>query len=407
MNGFDIVILGGGASGLAAAVCAQKRGARVLVLEKMDKPLKKLLATGNGRCNLANTGAPVFFHGADFARAAFDALPARELLAILEQNGLRLTVQDTRVYPSCLQASAVAGWLLALAGQAGVSILCGQSVKGLARENGAFVVRTETDAFAAPVVIGAGGGMAQPKLGSDGSLYALFERMGHRVIPPRPALSPLVTQKNALRGLEGMRAPAIVTLYVNEKPAARTQGEALFGQDTLSGVCAMQLAGDAGDALAQGKAVRAGVDFSPMLGLTAQQNARLDAAEQSNHPALARALFAQKARLLPGAHPLLGLAPAPLLKKLEHTTDPDALSKLLYDFPVPVVGVRGFEQAQVTRGGLDTRDFDPATMRSRLAPGLYACGELLDADGDCGGFNLSFAFISGMLAGRDAAGRIH
>ncbi|MBQ9197457.1 MAG: NAD(P)/FAD-dependent oxidoreductase, partial [Clostridia bacterium] len=239
-----------------------------------------------------------------------------------------------------------------------------------------------------------------PKLGAVNA-YALLTSLGCRLIAPSPALSPLETEKAPLKGLSGLRLPAVLTLCGDGKPVACAQGEALFADYGVSGVCAMQLAREAGNLLRAGKKAMLYIDFSPAMGLGDYVMGRQAPLPPGSNEAGLRRWLEDRRRALPG-DPLLGALPRLLREKLQKAPQAD-LPRLLCAYPLAVTGVRGFDQAQVTQGGIDTADFDPATLQCLRLPGLYACGEMLNVDGDCGGFNLQFAFACGLLAGESAA----
>ena len=264
----DVIIIGGGAAGLTAALSASQRGARVTVLESAPRIGRKILASGNGRCNLANLG-PMRYNGdTALAKAVMAAYPVEKVLAFFSGLGL-VTVAEAggRVYPACGQAAAVLDVLrLALARQ-GVKVVCEAPVTKLERTKAGFRAVTPQGAFEAPAVVAAFGGMAGGKLGHDGGPYQLLTKLGHTLVPPRPALTALVTEKKAVRGLSGLRLPARLTLCDGVKPVEAASGEALFTDYGVSGVCAMQLSRTAGELLNRGKQPMLYLDFSPMLGL--------------------------------------------------------------------------------------------------------------------------------------------
>ncbi len=397
-----ILILGGGASGLAAAVIAAENGADVTVLEKNDRVGKKLLATGNGRCNLANMGEMAYYGDALFAREVMKALPAAQVLAFFDRIGLPTRADGSgRVYPACNQAAAVLDVLRERLQALQVRVETQAEARHVLPAAGGYRVLTGRGEFRAARVLICCGGLAAPKLGAANA-YGLLTENACRLITPAPALSPLETEKAPLRGLSGLRLAATLALCDGTRPVCRTQGEVLFADYGLSGVCAMQLARDAWRLLCEGKSPCVYVDFSPALGLGEYRMCRLPPASPfENETALREWLGSRRARL-PGQELLLGALPRVLRERLREAP-PERLPRLLCAYPLRVTGVRGFDQAQVTQGGIDTADFDPHTLEHRRRKGLYACGEILNVDGDCGGYNLMFAFASGLLAGRAAA----
>ena len=400
MKNNTVLIIGGGASGLAAAVIAARRGMRVTLLERSDRVGKKLLATGNGRCNLANLGAPCYFGDAAFARQVLQNMPVSAVLAFFEEIGLPTRADAAgRVYPACSQAAAVLDVLRAQLDALGVTVATGCEVRALRPVSGMWQAQTSQGPFTAARVIVCCGGLAAPKLGAVNA-YSLLTDLGCRLVPPAPALTPLETEKSPLKGLSGLRLPATLTLCADGAPAARTQGEVLFADYGVSGVCAMQLARDAHNLLRAGRDVRLYIDFSPTLAIGSYQLARLAPAPPTENEGAVRAFLSARAGLPDG--PLTGALPRLLRAKLARLPACD-LPRLLCAYPLRVIGVRGFDQAQITQGGIDPRDFDPATLAHRTLSGLHACGEVLNVDGDCGGYNLQFAFATGLLAGRAAS----
>ncbi len=396
-----VLVIGGGAAGLTAAICAARQGAKVTVLEKMDRVGKKILATGNGRCNVMNVG-PLKYHGGEaFAKEVLTHADVRRVAAFFDSLGLNLREEeDGRVYPASGLASSVLDVLRLGCARHGVETVCGMAVSRIEKLNGSWLAFAGDKQYTADAVIVAGGGKAAPKLGSDGSAYALLTSKGHRLISPRPAITQLKTETEPIRGLNGIRAQAEVWLTRRDTILQREKGEILFTEYGVSGVAAMQLARDAAGATLH-------ICLLPAFNME----------ETDLFPALLRRaeLFfdAPLEQYFSGwLHVRLGMAimkragigPLSRLCASLSSREISALASFMVDFPLAITGVQGFDSAQVTAGGIDTRDFDPATMASRLASGLYAVGEVLDVDGDCGGFNLLFAWAGGILAGENAPG---
>lgn len=395
MNDTGILILGGGASGLAAAIEAARSGADVTVLEKLDRVGKKILATGNGRCNLLNLNAsPADYNDPSFVGRVFAQYDVQSDLAFFRSMGL-LTTADSegRVYPRSNAASSVLDVLRMECARLGVRIVCGEAVSSIRRENGAFVVGDDC----ARAVIVACGGKAAPAQGTDGSGYRLLEAFGHTCTPLRPALVQLRTDPDFVKGLKGLRASVTLTLQEPSGETHASSGEALFTDYGLSGIAAMELSRFAAD----GGTLY--IDFLPDL-VDGQTLSLL-------HEAKARGAGRPLEQLLTGAmHSRIGQSVLrdTLRRKLtspcDTLTDGElrSLEKALKAFPLTVRGTKGFADAQVTAGGLDVSEFSD-TLESKRAPGLFACGEILNIDGKCGGYNLTFAWSSGRLAGRSAA----
>lgn len=394
-----VVIIGGGAAGMVCAIEAARRGARVTVLERMDRVGKKLLATGNGRCNLMNTGEPQYPRGEYFARKVLSKCGPEEQKHFWERLGLRLREEsEGRVYPACGQASSVLDTLRLAMHVEGVEVRCGLHVRKIEGTKGNFTVHAGEDVFHADEVVVAGGGQAQPKLGSDGSAVKLLESLGHRVFPAQPVLTQVMCDTRPLQGLSGIRVKAEITVRRKDKVFYKENGEVLFADYGLSGVCMMNAAGF----LQPG--VTLTLNLLPGMGLASVQEAEEELLRRRD----AWPFAAMESLLCGLCVPRLASA---LCKEagisfkgntVGRLTEREAtrMAALMADFCVEVTGVKGFDQAQVTRGGAHVKEFDPETMESRLVPGLYAAGEALDVDGLCGGYNLMFAFGSGIIAGR-------
>ncbi|MDR1891585.1 MAG: NAD(P)/FAD-dependent oxidoreductase [Oscillospiraceae bacterium] len=411
----NIAIIGGGASGLIAAVSAARTGARVTVFERLPRMGKKLLATGNGRCNLSNARASAdnlwAYHGADieFAVPALNRFSPCDTVAFFEGLGVLCRVEaQGRMYPACGQASAVLDALRFECERLGVRVLTDTEVTGIqAAEPGQesdaprFLLqmadsRPDTEVFPyADRVIIASGGKSAKEHGSNGSGFVLLEDLGHKITLLSPALAPIKTQTDFVRQLRGVRVCAVVTLVNNGKNAEIRHGEILFTEYGVSGIPAMQLS-------------RYVSKIGCVLVLDLLPDFALERLLSSAAELLSHAGDESASRLLAG---FLGrrLAEA-VLKRFGHSPetpakdiDIPAFFRLAKALPLEVTGTAGFGASQVTAGGADTSQFNPQTMESRLCKGLYACGEVLDIDGDCGGYNLQWAWSSGRLAAQSAA----
>ncbi|MBR1496672.1 MAG: aminoacetone oxidase family FAD-binding enzyme [Oscillospiraceae bacterium] len=396
-----VIIIGGGASGMAAALRAAERGAEVTLLERQARLGRKLLATGNGRCNLTNTQAraPGHYHGEapGFAVPALDTWPPEAVLDYFAALGLKtVTEYGGRIYPMSDHAGSVLDVLRLALENAGVRIITGAAVEGLSREKGGFLAHWDGGEVRGNVAIVACGGCAGSRLGGVMDGYRLLQSLGHSRTPLYPALAPLRTASEYPRALKGIRVDASVRLRCGGKTLAEARGDVLFTETGLSGTAIFDIARAA--ALG-GAGLRASLDFFP--GENAKALRRDLDARRARWPEL------EANRVLTGTvHNRLGLMlckAAGLSGGAALGAVPDAaldrLSALMKDFSLEVTGVGGFDAAQVTAGGVRCSEFVPETLQSRLVPGLYACGEVLDIDGDCGGFNLQWAWASGLLAG--------
>lgn len=417
---------------MAAALEASRRGARCLVLEGMDSPGKKILASGNGRCNLTNLNITANdYHSShlDFCAGVLEQWSCRAMRRYWAQLGLATREEEDRIYPYSLQARSVLRVIAEALRNSSCKINLDSKVNGIKmhqpinlggeRKQPYYTVYT-TDGrhYTAPAVILASGGMAAPALGSDGSGYALFTELGHRLIHPQPALVQLLADGIPKR-LSGTRCRVSLRLGGRHgKGYAPESGELLFTDYGLSGICALNLSAGIAHVLQKGRAIALHIDFLPdIIPESALKITKALRESQPNSPAsawglsylpekLSALLFAQLGRELQQAH---GVTP----RRLSHVEqlcladlDDETLFRLVRyakDWTCRITGTKGFGFAQVTRGGLDTQDFNPYTLQSLICPGLFACGEVLDVDGRCGGYNLHWAFASGNVAGQNAA----
>ena len=396
-----VIVIGGGASGiLAALTAAENPNNRVLLLERQQRIGRKLLATGNGRCNLTNTGAaPENYHGEDpdFVRPTLSAFGPEDALRYFHRLGL-LTAEEYggRVYPLSNSANSVLDVLRLALDRAGVEQRCAAPVKSLRREKRGFAVEIEGEPLQGDAVILACGGAAGAKLGGVMDGYQLAKSLGHKRTGLYPALVQLVTEPEYPRALKGVRAESALTLTRRGFALAKSRGELQFTDNGVSGPAVFDLSRAAATG---GEGLTLHIRLLPLeeaeiLSLLRERQAgypELPASEIMTgmlHNRLGRMLVKYA-----------GLSPNTPLRELTEA-ELGTLARACVDFRLPVKGTEGFDHAQVTAGGLRTADFDPATLESRLVPGLFACGELLDVDGDCGGYNLQWAWASGRLAGR-------
>ncbi len=395
----DTIIIGGGAAGMAAAIAAAEVGGRVTLLERQSRVGRKLLATGNGRCNLSNraAGDGTHYHGEQpgFSRAVLARYGVEDTLAWFRALGLITAEEpDGKLYPYSNMAGSVLDVLRFALERPGITVRCGERVTALRHEKGGFAVETETDRLRAGRVILAAGGCAGAKLGGVTDGYQLAAALGHSRTSLHPALVQIKTDPTYPRALKGVKADAAVRLLRGRECLAETRGEILFTEYGVSGPAIFALSRAAATG---GEGLRLSLDL--LSGWTEAETAAWLRARR-------RAGLSETAQLLTGTlHTRLGQtvcrAAGFTNQPPETLTDGDLerIARSLRGFSLPVTGVCGFDQAQVTAGGLRTAEFDSETLESRLVPGLFAVGEVLDVDGDCGGFNLQWAWSSGRAAG--------
>lgn len=396
----DCIILGGGAAGLTAAAALGESGLRVTVIERLDRVGKKLISTGNGRCNLSNADMrPALYGPAEaFVADVYAATPPADVLRFFSRLGLMTAAEDGRIYPRSMQAAAVLDVLRMACDRPNVQLMTGQrAVSAAPSRRGGWSVQLESgEGLFAPALLCAMGGSAAPSMGTDGSGVQLMTALGHSATPCVPALVQLRSDHPALRALKGIRVQATLTLRIDGAPAAQETGELLFCDYGLSGVCVFQLSRVASRALAQKRRIAVSVNLLPeMDDLPAWLHERIAARPVLPAASLFTGVFHRllAQALLREAH----IAPdTPVAALKGHETD--ALCRAVGALTFAITGTQGFAQAQVTSGGIRRDELDPRTMASRLFDGLYLAGEVIDVDGPCGGYNLHFAFASALTA---------
>lgn len=383
----------------AALTAAEGKENTVILLERQSRVGRKLLATGNGRCNLTNTGAALKnYHGQNpaFALPSLQAFPPEEVITWFRSLGLVTTEQyGGRVFPLSESAGSVLDVLRFALASAGVAVHAGETAKRLEKSDGKLTVTTDLAVYRADAVIVACGGKAGGKLGGVSDGYDLLSSLGHRCTPLYPALVPLKTDTDFPRSLKGVRAEAAIRLVRGGKLCGKSRGELQFTEKGVSGPAAFDLSREA--SVGGGELI---LDFLPDL--PEEEVLTLLCRRQELSPELENgSIFAGMlhSRLGMAVVRASGLRPSGNIGELT-ARDVSALLQTAKAFCLCVTGTDSFDNAQITAGGICTDGFDPDTLESRLVPGVFACGEVLDLDGDCGGYNLQWAWASGRKAGR-------
>lgn len=407
MNTYDVIVCGSGAAGMMAAIVAARRGKKVVLLEKLSKPGAKLKATGGGRCNLTNTldndtFMRRFGREGRFMTPALKAFDHQALIAFFEQLGVETHAPDGyRVFPVTHNAETILSALEKELERLRVDIRCPQKVTELLHDGEQVTgVTTETDTFNAPNVILATGGLGYPQLGAEGDGYALSQQVGHSITALHPAMMPLKTKE---RWVAHCRADTIpkVTIRVDLKKAKklRASGDLIFTKTGIRGPAVLDFARDVTPLLEQYGEVPLLINMT--RGMSEDDLLKHFRSYQQKHPE-ATALELLKTLLPePLSRQLCTLAhadPTRRFNRLEGQVRNDLL-KILAWTPLTVTGHDGFKMAMITRGGVTLKEIHPDTMQSRLLKGLYFCGELMNLDGPCGGYNLQWSFASGFVAG--------
>ena len=410
MSTKTVMVIGGGAAGLMAAGQAALCGARVILLEKMKRPGRKICITGKGRCNLTNNAdiddfINHFGKNGRFLRQAFARFFAPELVTFFEENGLGVTLErGGRYFPTSGKAPDIVNVLLSWLAALKVEIRNNTQVKSLVIHDEKLIgVISKNGKITCDSVILTTGGASYPATGSTGDGYRFAEQAGHTIIPVRPALVPLKITGGIHPELAGLELRNVeARLYIDGKRKRQLFGEIHFLKYGVSGPIILTLSGDAVDGLRDGKKVTLVVDLKPALSLQ-KLDARLIRDFEKRH----RETFAEILR---------GLLPAQLVPFcLEQTKIPanrpggeiskkerKRLLQWLKNIRLEVNGYRSFSEAIVTAGGVSLKEVNPRSMESKIVQGLFLAGEVLDLNGNTGGYNLQAAFSTGWLAGRSA-----
>lgn len=394
-----VCIVGGGAAGMMAAIIAAREGAAVTVLEHNEKTGKKILATGNGRCNLTNLyQAASCYHSQErnLAWEVLEQFDVQETIRFFSELGIYTKNKNGGLYPSSMQASSVQELLEMEARYRKVKIKCREHVTEIqvlqAAAKTVFQVKTETWSYEADAVILACGSKASAIEGADGSGYTLAKSLGLKVIKPLPALVPLKGKGTYFTKWAGTRVEGKVILKAGAQILDTAEGELQLTDYGISGIPVFQLSSQTARLLDSGVPVSVELDFLPDFdekGLEEFLKRRENACPYKTQREL-----------------LTGLLPKKLADVLsEGKTDRKTLVQRIKRFAVEIKGTKAFDMAQVCSGGVSLTEINPKTMECRKIPGIYLAGELLDTDGICGGYNLQWAWSSGACAGYAASKR--
>ena len=412
----QVIIIGAGASGMTAAIFAARQGAKVTLLEHKDRVGKKILSTGNGKCNLSNRKMNADCYrsgGAAFPMQVIERFPVEETLKFFKELGILTKDRNGYLYPLSGQASAVLDVLRTELTECGVTVVTECEIKkiltpGEAERSGdrpGYRVESGKGMFLGDALILATGSRAAPVTGSDGSGYEFARRLGHKVIKPLPALVQLRCKENFYKPISGVRTDATVKIYGNGTFLAEDTGELQLTDYGISGIPVFQVSRYAVRALDAGEKVTAVIDFCPELTrkeTAAELRRRREHAGSRTMEELFTGWLHKKVSQL-----FLNLSGIQSQRPLKELTETEirTLTAVIKEFKTTVTASNSFEQAQICCGGVDVREIDPVTMESKKQKGLYLIGELLDVDAICGGYNLQWAWSTGAIAGTHAGKR--
>lgn len=399
---WDVLVIGAGASGMMAAITAARENKKVCIIEKLDKAGKKILATGNGKCNYTNEIMHEDCYGGDkaFVKQVLEVFSVDDCLNFFHSIGVYPKNKNGYFYPNSEQAASVANALLFELERLGVKIVYETITKEIVSSEEEVCVWTNKGCFIGKKLVIATGLLAAPKLGSDGSLFDVIKALGHRFVPILPALCGFYCKGLKFKSVSGVRAHGTVSAYIDGKKVAEDTGEIQFTDYGLSGIPVFQISRHLSKGLYAKKKVEIKINLLPDFDtnkLLDEINYRRSIGASMPVTALLNGLVNQKLSDMI-------LDKAGIDKNMYASSiSVDEMFKIrdyLQEITVNVTNYRDFEFAQVCTGGIPTSDIDHQTLESRLTPNVYFAGEILDVDGICGGYNLHFAWATGYIAGR-------
>ncbi|PIT95365.1 aminoacetone oxidase family FAD-binding enzyme [Candidatus Falkowbacteria bacterium CG10_big_fil_rev_8_21_14_0_10_39_9] len=406
---YDIAVIGGGASGMMAAGRAGELGANVVLLEKNSKLGIKLLATGGGRANITNLSdkrelAASFGKSGAWLLSGLSKFGPEELIEFLNSRGLKTKIEDSgRVFPKSNSAQDVLRTLLDYLDSSGVDIKLGAEVKKIVKvgDNIQKIILADGREVTANKFIICTGGKSYPLTGSTGDAYKWLKQLGHEIIPPRPALVPIILKDKFVRDLEGLSLDDTkINCYQNNKKLCLARGSIMFTGNGLSGPAVLNLSEVIGRVDPKGLELR--LDFLPEL--SADELYHKFQLEFSSSNKMYKNALTELVppKLVDTIINLSGVDPHKKLN-LVSRAERKALVGLLKEFSLTIFGLAGYDRAMVTAGGVSLKEVDGRTMRSKIVSNLYLAGEILDLNGPTGGYNLQLCWTSGYLAGESEA----
>lgn len=416
-----ITIIGGGASGLIAAISAAKvlkqknlNNIEIIILERMDRVGKKLLATGNGKCNITNINAEIkYYHSEniEFVKQIFNKVNCKDVIKFFEDIGLMCRIEkDGKVYPYSNQASSVLDILRLEIQNLGIKTICNFEVDKVYTQNNDFVIvdKNGTEQFTSKLIVSTGG-KAYSNLGSNGSGYKLFKALEHNLIDTFPSLVQIKSDSQFIKALDGIKVFGEASININNKVVKKEKGEILFTDYGLSGIAIMQLSRIVSEYFLKSSKNNIAVtldimpEYSEQAIISLIQKRVVNQGWKTLEDFLTGIINKRVAQMI-----LKSANISPLSRLAETLTRQEIINiaKFIKGWTFQITGTMPFRNAQVTAGGVDTKYFNSSNLESRLVKNLYATGELLDVDGDCGGYNLQWAWATGIIAGKSAANSI-
>lgn len=400
-----IVIIGGGISGFTSAINAKTNNNEVIILEGQDKPLKKLLITGNGKCNYFNEEF-IFSKYHSFNEELLKNIISLEnknkILTFFKSIGIIPRIKENYYYPYSNQAISVKNSFLKEIENKNIKLKLNSYVKDIKKENDKFLVYYNDDVLVCDELIISTGGKSYPKTGSDGSGYNLSKKLGHTINKTLPALVGLKCKEPFLKKLNGVRSNATVSLFINDKLIKSEIGEVQFTNYGLSGICIFNLSSIASRSISENKKVKISINFLDKLKIKNKKSFQeFILSSEYNFKKEKVSYFLDNLLNYKLTNVILEKTKIERNKLVSKLSDNEInmLFENLFSFTMNIIDTNNFESAQITSGGVSLYEINPLTFESKIVSNLYLTGEVLDIDGDCGGYNIAFAVLSGILAG--------
>lgn len=404
-----VLVIGGGAAGMLAAITAARQGAVVTILERNPRVGKKLLTTGNGRCNFTNIHADSqYYQGSNpnFAYMPLQNFSIQQTIAFFEELGIAHKVEEAgKVFPMSDQASSVLDVLRYELEELGVAVICDAYVIDIKQRNGMFTLSVENGStWQGDAVVLAAGGKAMPSTGSDGNGYSLAQKLGHTLVDVFPGLVQLKLEGNFFKQIDGVKFVGTAELLHKDKCIAKDRGDILFGNYGVSGPPVLQISRSAAQLMHENKDAQLKITLIDTLTTEELKALVTTRWEQRPTKTIEFSLVGLiNKRLIPVVLKEAGVGE--IRRPVSELTvrERENIIAILTDWRFPITGTKSWPSAQVTAGGIATKEINPTTMESKLVKGFFLAGEIIDIDGQCGGFNLQWAWSSGYTAGINAA----
>ncbi|SFV53479.1 NAD(FAD)-utilizing dehydrogenases [hydrothermal vent metagenome] len=394
-----MTIVGGGASGLISAILLARDGYSITLLERQKKVARKILASGNGRCNIGNVSPTIdHYHSSNppFIKALLDGYSASDIISLFSSLGIHIIEgADGKLFPMSLQASSVVEIVMHEIEALDIEIIYGCEVLALSQRDGLFVLETTQGEMLSSHLLIASGSEASPQLGGNRSGIAIASALGHNEVPSMPSLVQLTTDEKWVSRASGVKIESLVKLYADGDYITQREGDILFTDYGVSGLAILDISRSVSEQLASYSYCELSIDIVPHITKEQLRQIFLSYVDSKSRKPIEIWLMGFVNKKLISTIIEQSKSRVSTLSEL-NTKEINRLVYTIKNLKLSISGTRGFKGAEVATGGVDTRDIDPQTMESKIVKNLYFAGEVVDVDGDRGGFNFHFAWVSAM-----------